>query len=101
MHKKKEQMSESNSDKLSLSQALELIKNQNKEIFQKKTKKEIEIDVNEFYPLPKDKISMISGISFTGNKIVKKTSFSLTQHHHTFVVENAQLPQLGWITLLL
>ena len=83
-------MSENNSDRLSLSQAFELIKKQNKENFQKKTKNEIEIDVNEFYPLPKDKISMISGISFTGNKLVKKTSFSLTQHHHTFMAENEQ-----------
>ena len=51
-------------------------------------KNEIEIDVNEFYPLPKDKISMISGKSFTGNKIIKKTSFSLTQYHQTFVAKN-------------
>lgn len=58
--------------------------------YSKNTENEIEIDVNEFYPLPKDKISMISGKSFTGNKIVKKTSFSLTQHHHTFMAENEQ-----------
>lgn len=59
-------------------------------IYSKNTENEIEIDVNEFYPLPKDKISIISGKSFTGNKIVKKTSFSLTQYHQTFVAKNEQ-----------